>query len=206
MRSATTTRAIIETFQRQEQVRARHILLKVAPSAPAEQEAQVRAGAEALLASLRNGADFATLAQQHSEDTATAAQGGDLGYFPRGQMVPPFEEMAFSLPVGQVSDVVRTPFGWHILRVEDKREADIKPLADVELEIKDKLQQDKARDATAAFVDDLLSAMEANPRQFVELARQHELDVVTTPFIPATGRVEGLEGCRQSGATRFCPA
>lgn len=184
----------LETFQRQERVRARHILLKVAPSAPAEQEAEVRARAEALLVSLRNGEDFATLAQQLSEDTGTAPQGGDLGYFPRGQMVPPFEETAFSLPVGQISDVVRTPFGWHILRVEDKRAADIRPLADVELEIRDKLQQDKARDATAAFADDLLSAMEANPRQFVELARQHALDVVTTPFIPATGRVEGLEG------------
>ena len=184
----------LETFQRPEQVRARHILFKVASSADAEQEAQIRTRAEAVLAALRNGEDFATLAKQHSEDTATAEQGGDLGYFPRGQMVAPFEEAAFSLPVGQLSDLVRTPFGWHIIRVEDKREAETKPLTEVEVEIQDKIREDKARDAAAAFVDDLLSAFEANPQQFVTLAQQHDLEVVTTPFIPATGRVEGVEG------------
>ena len=184
----------LETFQRPEQVRARHILFKVASSATAEQEAQARTRAEAVLAAVRNGEDFATLAKQHSEDTATAEQGGDLGYFPRGQMVAPFEEAAFSLPVGQLSDLVRTPFGWHILQVEDKREAETKPLAEIEPEIKDKIREDKARDAAAAFVDDLLTAIEANPQQFVALAQQHELEVVTTPFIPATGRVEGVEG------------
>jgi len=184
----------LETFQRPEQVRARHILFKVASSATPEQEAQDRTRAEAVLAALRNGEDFATLAKQHSEDTATAGQGGDLGYFPRGHMVAPFEEAAFSLPVGQLSDVVRTPFGWHIIRVEDKREAGTKPLAEVEAEIQDKIREEKARDAAAAFVDDLLTAFEANPQQFVALAQQHELEVVTTPFIPATGRVEGVEG------------
>ena len=184
----------LETFQRPEEVRARHILFKVASSATAEQEAQARTRAEAVLAALQNGADFATLAKQDSEDTATAQQGGDLGYFPRGQMVAPFEEAAFSLPVGQLSDLVRTPFGWHVIRVEDKREAETKPLAEVESEIQDKIREEKARDAAAAFVDDVLTALEANPQQFVALAQQHELEVVTTPFIPATGRVEGVEG------------
>jgi peptidyl-prolyl cis-trans isomerase D len=184
----------LDTFQRPEQVRARHILFKVPSSATPEQEAQVHARAEAVLAELRNGADFATLAKQHSEDTATAEQGGDLGYFPRGQMVAPFEEAAFSLPVGQISDVIRTPFGWHILQVEDKREAATKPLAEVEQEVKDKLRDDKARDAAATFVDDLQTAIEADPQQFVTLAQQHELEVVTTPFIPATGQVEGITG------------
>jgi peptidyl-prolyl cis-trans isomerase D len=184
----------LETFQSPEQVRARHILFKVASSASAEQEAQARTRAEEALAALRNGEDFATLAKQHSEDTATAEQGGDLGYFPRGQMVAPFEEAAFSLPVGQLSDLIRTPFGWHILRVEDKREAETKPLAEVAPEIMDKIREDKARDAAVTFVDDLLGAIEANPQQFVTLAQQHELEVVTTPFIPATGSVEGLEG------------
>jgi peptidyl-prolyl cis-trans isomerase D len=184
----------LETFQRPEQVWVRHILFKVASSATAEQETQARERAEAVLASLRNGEDFATMAKQYSEDTATAEKGGDLGYFPRGQMVQPFEEVAFSLPVGELSDVVRTPFGWHILRVEDKREAETRPLAEVEPEIKEKLREDKARDAAQAFVDDFLSALEANPRQFAELSRQHELNLITTPFIPATGQVEGLAG------------
>jgi peptidyl-prolyl cis-trans isomerase D len=184
----------LDMFQGQEQVRARHILFKVAASAAAEQEEQARGRAEAVLVSLRNGADFATLAQQHSEDTATAAQGGDLGYFPRGQMVAPFEEVAFALPVGHLSELVRTPFGWHILQVEDRRGAATKPLAEVEPEIKDKLRNDKAGDAAAVFVDDLLTAIEANPQQFIAFAQQRDLEVVTPPFIPATGRVEGVEG------------
>jgi len=181
-----------ETFQHPEQVRARHILVKVVPSASAEQVEDARKRAEALLTALRNGEDFATVAQQHSEDTATAAKGGDLGYFPRGQLEKSFEDVAFALPVGQLSELVRSPYGWHILRVEDKREAAMKPLAEVEQEIGDKIREDKARDAAAAFVDDLLSALEANPQQFVELAQQHGLEVVTTPWIAATGQVEGL--------------
>jgi peptidyl-prolyl cis-trans isomerase D len=96
--------------------------------------------------------------------------------------------------VGQLGDLIRTPFGWHILRVEDKREAETKPLAEVEPEIKDKIREDKARDAAAAFVDDVLTALEANPQQFVALAQQHELEVVTTPFIPASGQVAGVAG------------
>jgi peptidyl-prolyl cis-trans isomerase D len=184
----------LDMFQGREQVRARHILFKVASSAVVEQEEQARGRAAAVLDALRNGADFATLAQQHSEDTATATQGGDLGYFPRGQMVAPFEEVAFSLPVGQLSELVRTPFGWHILQVEDKRGAATRPLAEVEPEIKDKLRNDKAGDAAAVFVDDLLTAIEANPQQFVAFAQQRDLEVVTPPFIPATGRVEGVQG------------
>lgn len=181
-----------ETFRSPEQVRARHILVKVPPSAAAAQEEEARTRAEALLSALRNGEDFATVAQQHSEDTATAAKGGDLDYFSRGHMVQPFEDAAFSLPVGQLSELVRSPFGWHILRVEDQREAKTTLLAEVTQEIGDKLREDKARDAAVAFVDDLLSALEAKPQQFAELAQQHDLAVVTTPFIAATGQVEGL--------------
>src|SRR4029434_9515975 len=193
----------LETFQRLEQVRARHILFKVASSATAEQEAQVRMRAEAVLGALQNGEDFATLAKQHSEDTATAEQGGDLGYFPRGQMVAPFEAAAFSLPVRQLSHFVRTRLGWHVIRVEDKREAETKPLAEVESEIQNKIREDKARDAAAAFVDDMLTALEANPQQFVALVQQHALEVVTTPFIPATGQVEGVEGMAALGKRAF---
>lgn len=181
-----------EMFQRQEEVRARHILVRVARSASAQQEAEARTRAAALLTALRNGGDFAALAQQHSEDPGTAAKGGDLGYFTRGQMERPFEDAAFALPVGQLSELVRSPFGWHILRVEDKREAVIKPLAEVEQEVRDKLREDKARDAAAIFVDDLLTAMEARPQQFAELAQPQELEVVTTPFIAVTEQPEGL--------------
>jgi peptidyl-prolyl cis-trans isomerase D len=182
-----------EAFRRQEEVRARHILFKAAEDAPQEQEAEVRARAERVLQELRNGADFTALAQQYSEDTSTAEKGGDLGFFPRGQMVKPFEDVVFSLPVGQLSDLVRTDFGYHIIRVEDRVAADLKPLAEVRQEIIDKLQEEKAREATVAFVDDLMIVLEETPEQFSTLADQHGLAVTTTPFVSRTARVAELE-------------
>lgn len=183
----------IDSFQRQEQARARHILFKVSATASTEQEAQARERAAGVVAALKNGEDFAALAKQHSEDTATAEQGGDLGLFPRGQMVPAFEEAAFSLPLGQVSDPIRTPYGWHVLRVEDRIEADTQPISEVTAEIRTKLQEEKARDALTTFVDDFLSAAEANPTQFTDLAQKHDLELVTPPVATATGRIEGLD-------------
>jgi peptidyl-prolyl cis-trans isomerase D len=181
-----------ETFRRQEQVRVRHILFKVAPDASQEQEAEVRAKAAKILTELRNGADFAALAKEYSEDSATAEKGGDLGFFPRGQMVKPFEEVAFSLPVGQMSDLVHTPFGYHILRVEDKIKAEIKPLAEVRQEVIAKLRDERAREATLDFVDDLMVTLEEAPDQFDALATQHDLTVAMTPWVAATGRVAEL--------------
>lgn len=183
----------LNSFQQAERVRARHILFKVPANASAEQEAQQRTQAETVLAALREGADFATLAQQSSEDPATAEQGGDLGFFPRGQMVKPFEDEAFSLPIGEVSAPLRTTFGWHLLRVEDKQSERTKTLEEAQPEIRAQLQEAKGREALEAFLDDMVIALERDPGRFVELGTQRELDIVTTPFIPSTGRVEKLE-------------
>jgi peptidyl-prolyl cis-trans isomerase D len=182
-----------DAFRRQEQVRARHILFKVDQGASPEQEARVRAKAEAVLKQLRQGADFAAMARAHSDDTSTAERGGDLGFFPRGQMVKAFEDAAFALPVGQVSDLVRTPFGYHILLVEDRTEAGVKSLVEARQEVITRLQQEKAQDALLAFIDDLLPTLEDNPDQFVALAAQHDLKVVTTPFVTATGSLPELK-------------
>src|SRR5215472_3958366 len=103
--------AIKQTPANEEEVHARHILV------PTEGEAKD------IQAQLKNGADFATLAKQKSKDPG-AAEGGDLGYFTKDQMVPEFAEAAFKLDKGQISDPVKTQFGWHIIKIEDKR---IKP-------------------------------------------------------------------------------
>jgi peptidyl-prolyl cis-trans isomerase D len=183
-----------DTFQRPEQVHARHILFKLTESATAEQEAAVRARAEAVLGELREGADFAALAEKYSEDTATATAGGDLGFFPRGQMVNAFEDVAFSLPIGQLSDLVRTPFGLHILRVEEKTAAGLQALSEVQQDIVTRLREEKAREAAVAFTDDFVVTLEDNPTRFVELATQHDLPVVTTSFITATESVPEVIG------------
>jgi hypothetical protein len=102
------------------QIRARHILIQYPTNATPAQRDSVRSLAESLSSRARLGEDFAALARQHSQDDGSASQGGDLGLFAKGTMVPPFDEAAFSLEPGQVSDPVETAFGLHIIRVEER--------------------------------------------------------------------------------------
>jgi len=106
-----------------EERRASHILLTLDPAATPEQQAQVRAQAQALLEQLRqNPARFADLARANSQDPGSAERGGDLGFFARGAMVPPFEQAVFALQRGAISDLVQTDFGWHIIQLTDVRQ------------------------------------------------------------------------------------
>lgn len=114
-------RAIYEDEQPELQVRARHILLRVSADATAAERDSVRTQAEELQARAAGSADFAALAREFSEDPGSANQGGDLGFFGPGSMVKPFEDAAFALDVGEVSPVVETPFGYHIIKVEERR-------------------------------------------------------------------------------------
>jgi peptidyl-prolyl cis-trans isomerase D len=132
-----------------EHVHVRHILFKVAPTADAAAKAEARKRAEDVLAKVKAGEDFATLARQYSQD-ASAAQGGDLGSVSRGQMVKPFEDAAFALAPGTTSDIVESPFGLHIIKVESKQEAATRPLSEVHDEVVKALRQQKARDAAQA--------------------------------------------------------
>ena len=112
-----------QLFQEQapgSRIRARHILLSFPENATPAQQDSVRALAEDLRQRAESGEDFAALAEQYSEDTASARQGGDLGWFERGRMVKPFEDAAFALQPGEVSDVVQSPFGLHIIKVEER--------------------------------------------------------------------------------------
>ena len=138
-------------FTTPERVQARHILFSSDPNDSAEDKAEVRKEASALLEKVRAGEDFATLATDHSADTASAANGGDLGFFSRGRMVKPFEDEAFRLGVGEVSDLVETQFGYHIIKVEAKEPETVRPLEEVKEEIRntltDKLAGERAQTA-----------------------------------------------------------
>jgi len=131
-------------FLEPEQIRARHILLKVDKAAEPEKAQAVREKAAALLEKIKGGADFAALARKRSQDEATAAEGGELGFFGRGVMVPAFERAAFALQPGEVSDVVQTPFGFHIIQLEEKKPERVRPLEEVRKEIVRELQQELA--------------------------------------------------------------
>jgi len=143
-----------EKFKQDEQVRASHILVRVDPNADAKAKAKAKAEIDAVLKELKAGGDFAKLAQQHSQD-GSAAQGGDLGFFPKGQMVPEFDKVAFSLPVGQLSGIVTTQFGYHILKVTDKKAPRTVPYEEAQAQIKQFLEQDKKQKAADAFVEGL---------------------------------------------------
>jgi peptidyl-prolyl cis-trans isomerase D len=118
-------------YQTPERVRASHILLNTG----GKDEAAVRKQAEELLAKIKGGADFAELAKKYSEDPGTKEKGGDLDFFPRGQMVPEFENAAFSMKPGQVSDLVKTQYGFHIIKVVDKQAGVTQPLDSVRTQI-----------------------------------------------------------------------
>ena len=123
-------------FMRPEQIQARHILIKVSPKADKSEKAAARKKIEEIQAKLKKGEDFGALAKEFSEGPSSA-KGGDLGWFERGRMVKPFEEAAFALKPGEVSNVVETQFGYHLIEVTDKRPASKMAYADV----KEKLQQ-----------------------------------------------------------------
>ncbi|MEZ4324370.1 MAG: peptidylprolyl isomerase [Polyangiales bacterium] len=132
-----------------EQVRARHILIKYEETDSDEVKAAARARATALLRRARAGEDFAALARANSEDTGTATLGGDLGYNERGRMVPQFDAAQFALDVNQISDLVETRFGVHIIQVTGKREGDV-PEAEAKREIAEGLYREQRAGELAA--------------------------------------------------------
>jgi peptidyl-prolyl cis-trans isomerase D len=134
-----------------EQVRASHILLKT----EGKDGAVVKARAEALLKQVKAGADFAALAKKESDDEVSKAQGGDLDFFGRNRMVKEFEDVAFSLPVGQVSDVVQSSFGFHIIKVTDKKPGSRKTLDEVRQQITDQLAYERAQTQAGALADQI---------------------------------------------------
>jgi peptidyl-prolyl cis-trans isomerase C len=140
-------------FQTGEQVAASHILIST-EGLTAEEKPEALARAEAIRAELLAGADFAALAQEKSEGPS-APRGGDLGTFGRGQMVTAFEEAAFSLEPGSISEVVETQFGYHIILVTEKIEADVAPLEDVSASIEQHLTQEKQGLVLEQYVADL---------------------------------------------------
>lgn len=144
-----------ERFRTPEQVRASHILIKVDAKADQAAKQAARSRAADLVQQLEKGADFATLARKHSED-GSASSGGDLNYFPRGQMVKPFDEAAFALDVGELSDVVETPFGYHIIKVTDRKAAALMPLDNtLEGRIEEVLRMERRRELTMQLVQAL---------------------------------------------------
>ena len=140
-----------ERFARPETVRASHILLRVDPNADDATKKQTRTKIEEVLKRAKSGEDFGALAQQNSQD-GSAPQGGDLGYFPKEKMVPQFADVAFALKTGEISDVVTTQFGVHIIKVTDRKPAGTVPLEEVSPRVKQFLTEQKKQQQAQAFI------------------------------------------------------
>ena len=123
--------ARVADFTRPEQRRARHILLKFPSGASETEKASVREQAASVLARVKKGDDFAALARSLSQDTASAVQGGELGWFGRGSMVKPFEDAAFATPVGEFAPIVEAEYGFHVIQVEEAHAAGVTPFDEV---------------------------------------------------------------------------
>jgi peptidyl-prolyl cis-trans isomerase C len=148
-----------QRFEIPEQVRASHILVKPDTTDPAadpnQTKAKAKEKAQELLKLIREGVDFAELAKTNSGDPGSAERGGDLGLFGRGQMVPPFENAAFALKVGQVSDIVESQFGYHIIKVTDHKDPNLITFDKAKEDIVRMLTQQKQGELALQYVESL---------------------------------------------------
>ena len=141
-------------FKKPEEVKASHILIQVAPDASAEEKLAARKKIEDIQIKIEAGDDFADLARQYSEGPSSA-NGGDLGYFDRKKMVKPFSDAAFELKPGQVSDIVETRFGFHLIKVYDKKDKSSYVFEDIKDRLGEILQQQKMQEETVRYLEEL---------------------------------------------------
>lgn len=177
-------------YQVPEEVKVRHILIKVPAGADAKTDQAAKQKAEDLLKQIKAGADFAALAKKYSDDPGSKAQGGELGFIQRGTTVPAFEKAAFALQPGQVSGVVKTQYGYHIIKVEARQQAHTKPLAEVKTEILATLTREKEQQQLAQYAQQLSD--EAAKNGMAATAQAHHLQVVTTDYVAQNATISGL--------------
>lgn len=181
-----------EDYQQQystpEQVRASHILLKT----EGKDDAAVRKQAEEILAKVKApGADFAKLANQHTEEEIGKTRGGDLDFFGRGAMAKEFEDAAFALEPGQLSGVVKSPFGYHIIKVTEKKPATTRTLDEVRTQIEEQIKWERAQNEAQRIADDVAAQLK-KPGDFESVAKARGLTVAESGFFAREEPIAGL--------------
>jgi len=170
-----------------EQVRASHILLKT----EGKDDGAVKKQAEDLLAKVKGGADFAALATKFSEDETSAVKGGDLDFFGKGAMVKEFDNVAFSLKPGETSDLVKTQFGYHIIRVTDKKPASTRSLEESRVQIEDILKSERAQKEADRIATELAGKL-TKPADLDTVAKGRGLTVSETGFFARDEPIVGI--------------
>jgi peptidyl-prolyl cis-trans isomerase D len=189
-----------EEYRVPEQVKVSHILIKTPlPGADGKVDekgvAEAQRRAEDLLKQVKGGGNFEDLAKKYSEDPGSAKQGGSLGWIGRGQTVPEFEKTAFSLPKGQISDLVKSSYGFHIIRLDDKQDAHMKSLDEVKSTIEPILKHQKGLQLAQKKADDLLK--QARAQGLDAAAAAQGIPVVTTDFFSRKDMLPGLGPANQ---------
>jgi len=184
-----------EQYRTPEQVKVSHILIKTplpGPDGKVDEKgvAEAQRRAEDLLKQVKGGANFEELAKKYSEDPGSAKQNGSLGWIGRGQTVPEFEKTAFSLPKGQISDLVKSSYGFHIIRVDDKQEAHMKSLDEVKDQIEPILKRQKAQQLAQNQAETLLK--QARSQNLDAAAASIKISVITSDFFARKDMLPGL--------------
>src|SRR3954470_1416739 len=188
----------IDQYTTPEQVRASHILLKT----EGKDDAAVKAKAEEVLKQAKGGADFAELAKKYSEDDSNAKNGGDLDYFGRGRMVSEFDEAVFAMQPGQISDLVKTQYGYHIIKLVDRKASTTKPLSEVRQQINDQMAFERAQ-AQAADLAQKLESQIKKPADLDTVAKANGLAVQETGFFARDEPVLGVGAAPEMTARAF---
>jgi peptidyl-prolyl cis-trans isomerase D len=184
-----------DEFRVPEQVSVSHILVKTPAAGPDGKvdDNAVRAAkekAENLLNQLKKGANFAELAKKNSDDPGSAEQGGSLGWVNRGQMVPEFEKAAFSLKKGETSGLVPSSYGFHIIRLDDRHDAHVKPLDEVKAEMEPIIRQQKSQNLIDSLSNKVIS--QAKSQGLEKAAQANGLEIITSNLITRTDTLPGI--------------
>jgi peptidyl-prolyl cis-trans isomerase D len=188
----------LEQYTTPEQVRASHILVKT----EGKDDAAAKAKAEDLLKQARAGADFAELARKNSEDEASAKNGGDLDYFGKGRMVPEFDAAVFAMTPGQISDLVKTQYGYHIIKLVDKKPATTRSLAEVRQQLNDQLAYQRAQ-AQAADLAQKLEKEIKKPADLDTAAKANGMTVQESGFFARDEPILGLGPAPEAASRAF---
>jgi peptidyl-prolyl cis-trans isomerase D len=191
--------ASMDNFRMPERIHVRHILVSTEGKSDAEKKAQ-KTKADDLLKQLKSGADFAELAKKSSDDKGSGEKGGDLDWIVKGQEVPEFDAAAFALKPKELSGVVTSNFGYHIIQVLDKEPAHVKPFDEVKTGLAEDLKKQELTDKVQMLGDQIRAALQKSPGSAPEVAKQYGATLVTVPEavagqpIPSLGLSPEIDG------------
>ncbi len=191
-----------KSYEIPERIRARHILV-MTQGKPEDQKAALKKKTEDILKQIKGGADFAELAKKNSEDTTSAVKGGDLDWFGRGRMVANFEAAAFALKPGQLSDVVTTEYGYHIIQVQDKEAPKTKPFEEVKGQLTAELKKAQVQEMTQKAIEDARAEALKNPADIENIGAKHKLQIFKPTNLGVNSEIPGFGQAPDLVSTAF---